>query len=136
MIGRLRVGGEGEGERAVLGFFLLVVVGIGGGEVDTRATLEGGKKGGDDGGADPAGHVAEIHERNDAVIRIVFFHHNSQIRLGIFNCRRFNYSRIEGMKRKEEGETQLLKKIQIGLLFRKEEEFRLSSLQIFFLPKT
>lgn len=77
MIRRMR--DDGEGERAVLGFFLLLLllVGVGRVEIDARATLQGGEKGGDDGSAYPAAHVVETINRNDAVVGIVFFRHNS-----------------------------------------------------------
>lgn len=52
-----REGGDGDGifehEGAVLGLVVFVVVVVGGGEVDARAALQGGKECGGDGGADP-----------------------------------------------------------------------------------
>lgn len=46
--------GSAESERSILGLtFVVIVVWIEGGEVDTSATLKGSEEGGDDGGADP-----------------------------------------------------------------------------------
>lgn len=68
------VGGGGEGERAVLGLVLLLVVGVEGCEVDAGAALKGGEEGGDHGGADPRSHVAQAFPRKYAVVGVVFFH--------------------------------------------------------------
>lgn len=58
---------SGEGERTILGLeFWIIVVGIGGGEVETSASLKGGEESGDDGGANPRGHLIEPHSRNHA----------------------------------------------------------------------
>ncbi|CAA7031945.1 unnamed protein product [Microthlaspi erraticum] len=63
---------SGEGERAILGLeFWIIVVGIGGVEVETSASLKGGEEGRDDGGANPCGHLIELHSRNHAQAAVV-----------------------------------------------------------------
>lgn len=70
-----------EGERAVLGLVysavvVVVVVGVGGGEVDAGTALEGGEEGGAHGGAQPARHLVQLLPRHDAV---AVFHFDSRL---------------------------------------------------------
>jgi hypothetical protein len=61
-----------EGERAVLGLVsVVVVVGVGGGEVDSGEALERGKEGGGHRGAHPARHLVQLLPRYDAVVVVL-----------------------------------------------------------------
>lgn len=57
----------GEGERAVLGLIFVVVVRVGGAEIDAGTAFEGGEEGGGHGGADPARHLVQLLPRYDTV---------------------------------------------------------------------